>query len=123
MSFSRFTALFCVFIFLLALGPVFLQLHHPVYLIPRFWHLFIFFSGFTFLTYTVAFWRMQISNKASGQILLASVVLRLLFCMILAFVYLYNMDVNKGYFMLNFFYLYLSHTVFEIYCLLCNLRT
>lgn len=65
---------------------------------------------------------MSISNKSSGQALLASVSIKLLFYMIIAFVYLSQNSVDPVKFLLNFFYLYLFHTVFEIYCLLCNLR-
>ena len=123
MKFSQFVLYFGVFLLFLAVGPYYLQTKNPGYLIPLFWKLFILFAGFTFLMFSVAFWRMRVSDRASGQVLLATVVSRLLFCMILLFVYLSNFTVNSTVFMLNFFYLYLTHTVFEIYCLLRNLRT
>lgn len=123
MKFSQFISYFIVFLVILAAGPYWLQAKNPDYFIPLFWKLFVLFAGFTFLMFAIAFWRMKLSDKASGQVLLATVVSRLLFCMILLFVYLSNFTVNGTVFVLNFFYLYLTHTVFEIYCLLRNLRT
>ncbi|MFM6976853.1 MAG: hypothetical protein ACKOW2_08425 [Sphingobacteriaceae bacterium] len=123
MKFSQVVTYFVIFLVVLAAGPYWLQTKNPDYLISLFWKLYVLFAGFTLLVLAIAFWRMKVSDKASGQVLLATVVSRLLFCMILLFVYLSNFNVNGTVFVLNFFYLYLTHTVFEIYCLLRNLRT
>lgn len=124
MSLLRFLIYFLGFMLLLALGPYILHAFYfdRDFLIPKFWSLFAVFGIVTFSIYLLAYWRMGISNKASGQALLGSVAVKLLIYMIIAFVYLSANRVEPVNFMLNFFYLYFFHTVFEIYCLLCNLR-
>ncbi len=124
MKLTRFIILFLTFNLLLALPPGIAEVYNQdkQFLVPDFWALFGIFSALTFFIYLIAFWRMGISNKASGQVLLGSVTIRLLICMITAFIYLLNHTVDPSKFLLNFFYLYFFHTVFEIYCLLCNLR-
>jgi hypothetical protein len=91
-------------------------------LIPNFWVLFAFFSGLTLIIFLTAYLMAGISNKASGQALLGGITIRFLFCMIIALVYISNFRVEPVKFLINFFYLYFFNTVFEIYCLLRNLR-
>lgn len=124
MKIKRFILYFILFSVLLSIVPLIVQNYYPQeeFLIPRFWSLFVIFGILTFSIYIMTSWRMSISNKSSGQALLASVSVKLLFYMIIAFVYLSQNSVDPVKFLLNFFYLYLFHTVFEIYCLLCNLR-
>lgn len=124
MSVLRFLIYYFLFILVLSVAPLVLQYNFPEMelLIPRFWPLFLIFALLTFGIYILASWRMRISNKASGQALLGSVTIKLLFCMIIAFVYINANPVDPVKFVANFFYLYFFHTVFEIYCLLCNLR-
>jgi hypothetical protein len=120
----QFVILFLLFNLLLALAPWFADQYYPKkeILLPAFWKLFVLFSLLTFLIFITASWRMSLSNKASGQAILGTVTIKLLFCMVLAFIYLSNYDVDPTKFLLNFFYLYFFHTVFAIYCLLRNLR-
>lgn len=124
MSLLRFLIYFILFILTLSIAPLVFQHYFPEIdlLIPRFWPLFLIFGLLTLSIYILASWRMRISNKASGQALLGSVTVKLLFCMIIAFVYINANPVDPVKFVVNFFYLYFFHTVFEIYCLLCNLR-
>lgn len=123
MSIKQFLIYFLFFNILLGLGPFFAFQYDIIPpLIPHFWILFSVFGVLTLSIHLVAHWRMAISNKASGQVLLGSITVKLLFCMILVFIYLSKMDVNSTLFLLNFFYLYFFHTVFEVYCLLRNLR-
>ncbi len=124
MTLKRFFLLFVIFNIALAIAPCVIQVYYPEsnLLIPNFWVLFGIFSVLTLLLYLFAHWRMGVSTTASGQALLASITLRLLICMIMVFIYLSQTTVNPLNFLLGFFYLYLFHMVFEIYCLLCNLR-
>jgi len=124
MMITRFFIYFILFTILLASAPLVFQLFYPElkFLIPKFWVLFWIFEILTLSIYLLASWRMRISDKASGQALLGSVTVKLLFCMIIAFVYINANPVDPFKFIINFFYLYFFHTVFEIYCLLCNLR-
>lgn len=124
MSIYRFFIYFILFTIFLAGIPLIFQIFYPesTLLIPKFWALFWIFQMLTLSIYLIASWRMRISDKASGQALLGSVTIKLLFCMIIAFVYINANPVDPLGFIINFFYLYFFHTVFEIYCLLCNLR-
>lgn len=124
MSIQRFFILFIIFSILLAAVPLAVNQYFPEkdLLIPNFWVLFAFFSGLTLIIFLTAFVMARISSKASGQALLGGITIRLLFCMGIALVYITNFKVEPGKFLINFFYLYFFNTVFEIYCLLCNLR-
>jgi hypothetical protein len=124
MNILRFLVYYLLFTAVLAIAPLLFQYYYPEMelLIPRFWALFWIFEILTLSIYLIASWRMKVSDKASGQALLGSVTVKLLFCMIIAFVYISANTVEPVKFIINFFYLYFFHTVFEIYCLLCNLR-
>jgi hypothetical protein len=124
MSTIRFLIYFILFNIFLALPPFIIHHHFKELdiLIPRFDKMFIVFSIITFVIYILASWRMNVSIKASGQALLASIAVKLLLYMVIAFVYISQNTVDPVKFMICFFYLYFFHTVFEIYCLLCNLR-
>ena len=124
MTIRKFLLLFTGFMLLLAAGPWVFQTYYPRTspLVPNFWGLYIIFGALTFFILMTAGWIMRISNKASAQALLGSITIKLLFCMVLAFVYLSKYDVEPVKFLVSFFYLYFFHTVFEIYCLLRNLR-
>ena len=124
LSIQRFFLLFSLFTIVLAAVP--LAINHLMpekqVLIPNFWVLFIFFSGLTLIIFLTAYMMAGISNKASGQALLGGMTIRFLFCMVIALVYISNFKVEPVKFLVNFFYLYFFNTVFEIYCLLRNLR-
>ena len=124
MSILRFIIYFILFIFFLAIPPLVAQYYFPIQglIIPRFWLLFWVFSILTLSIYLVTFWRMSISINASGQALLGSITIKLLICTLIAFLYISENTVDPIKFIINFFYLYFLHTVFEIYCLLCNLH-
>ena len=124
MSISRFIIYFSLFIFFLAIPPLVAQYFFPIegLLIPKFWLLFWIFAILTFSIYSFAYWRMSISINASGQALLGSITIKLLICTLIAFLYISENTVDPIKFIINFFYLYFLHTVFEIYCLLCNLH-
>lgn len=124
MSIPRFIIYFILFIFFLAIPPLVAQYYFPIegLIIPRFWLLFWIFSALTLGINLFGFWRMSISINASGQALLGSITIKLLICTLIAFLYISKNTVDPTKFIINFFYLYFFHTVFEIYCLLCNLH-
>jgi hypothetical protein len=123
MSAKRFAVIFLAFLLVLAIAPFLVQSYDPAYLVTNFWGLFFVFATFSFIVLPLALWQMNKSIKSSGQALLASTVLRFIFGLVVLLIYLLNFNVIAGIFMLNFFYLYFAHMGFEIYCLLCNLRT
>ena len=124
MKIQRFLIYFILFNVTLSIAPLISENYYPEYpiLIPRFWNMFAVFSVITFVIYILASWRMSVSYKSSGEALLASIGIKLLLYMVIAFVYLSSNTVDPIKFLISFFYLYFFHTVFEIYCLLCNLR-
>ncbi len=124
MSIRRFLVYFLLFNITLSIAPLLAGNYYtePPVLIPRFWNMFAVFSIITFIIYILASWRMKVSYRSSGEALLASIAVKLLLYMVIAFVYISSNAVDPVKFMISFFYLYFFHTVFEIYCLLCNLR-
>ncbi|MES2872542.1 MAG: hypothetical protein V4708_02390 [Bacteroidota bacterium] len=124
MSTLRFLIYFILFNIFLSIAPLAAENFYEAQdlLIPRFWNMFAVFSIITLVIYLFASWRMKVSIKSSGQALLASIAVKLLLYMVIAFVYITQNTVNPAKFIICFFYLYFFHTVFEIYCLLCNLR-
>lgn len=124
MTLPKMLVYFAVFMLLLAAAPWLFQTYYPEIspLVPNFWGLYVTFGALTFFILFTASWIMRINAKASAQALLGSVTIKLLFCMILAYFYIRKFDVEAVKFLVSFFYLYFFHTVFEIYCLLRNLR-
>ena len=124
MSTKNFLIYFILFNIFLSIAPLVAENFYGGLdlLIPRFWNMFAVFSIITLVIYLLASWRMKVSIKSSGQALLASIAVKLLLYMVIAFVYISQNTVNPAKFIICFFYLYFFHTVFEIYCLLCNLR-
>lgn len=124
MSTLRFLIYFILFNIFLSIAPLAAENFYEAQdlLIPRFWNMFAVFSIITLVIYLFASWRMKVSIKSSGQALLASIAVKLLLYMVIAFVYITQNTVNPAKFIICFFCLYFFHTVFEIYCLLCNLR-
>ena len=124
MSTFKFLIYFILFNIFLSIAPLLAGYSYSEFdlLIPRFWNMFAVFSIITLVIYLLASWRMKVSIKSSGQALLASIAVKLLLYMVIAFVYITQNTVNPAKFIICFFYLYFFHTVFEISCLLCNLR-
>ena len=124
MSTFKFLIYFILFNIFLSIAPLLAGYSYSEFdlLIPRFWNMFAVFSIITLVIYLLASWRIKVSIKSSGQALLASIAVKLLLYMVIAFVYITQNTVNPAKFIICFFYLYFFHTVFEISCLLCNLR-
>jgi len=92
-------------------------------LVTKFWILFGFVAGLTFIAYVVAYLGIKGKPETGVQAILASITIKLLFCMAFVLVYRYMEGGFDLLFILDFFCLYLLFSVFEIYCLLRNLRT
>ncbi|TAH01279.1 MAG: hypothetical protein EAZ15_07560 [Sphingobacteriales bacterium] len=91
-------------------------------LIPKFWVIFGFISAITLLAINICLLVTKNKNPHSTFIILAVNVIKLLFCMTLAILYLQIYTVKPVLFITNFFLVYLLFTSFEIYTLLVNLR-
>jgi hypothetical protein len=119
---KQFIQLFIVFMLITALPPVLLQLFKPIYLIPAFWKLFLLFNLLTVFVCVSCILVNQKNEMAGTQTFLIGTVVKMLLCMFLIAIYVRQYQVNALHFVANFFYLYISNTVFEINTLLRNLR-
>jgi len=90
--------------------------------VPNFWLMFGFLAGITYVAYLLVDIGIKRNPEVGIMAIMGSIAVKMLFCM--AFVLIYSIKV-KGIgliFLLNFFSLYLLFSVFEVYCLLRNLR-
>ncbi|MFI5451012.1 hypothetical protein ACHMWN_02555 [Pedobacter sp. UC225_61] len=88
----------------------------------KFWLVFGFIAGITFIAYIVAYLGIKRNPETGVLAIMGSIAVKMLFSM--AFVLIYSLN-HKGkdlVFVFNFFSLYLLFTGFEIYGLLRNLR-
>ena len=95
---------------------------HVTLVVKKFWLIFGFIGGLTYIAYIMAFLGIKMDPQAGVMAIMGSIVLKMIFS--LAFVLIYSLNSKeKGIvFALNFFSLYLLFSFFEIYSLLCNLR-
>jgi len=124
LSLAKFTSSYLIFVGLLigiiAVLPI---LFPDVQLfINDFWLMFGFLAGITFIAYVLVDVGIKKDPEVGIMAIMGSIAIKMIFCM--AFVLIYSIK-EKGIdlvFLLNFFSLYLLFSVFEIYCLLRNLR-
>jgi hypothetical protein len=91
-------------------------------LVPKFWLVFGFLGGITFIAYVVVYLGMKRNPETAIMAIMGSIALKMLFSMAFVLIYSLKSKENGFVFVLNFFSLYLLFSFFEIYCLLCNLR-
>jgi len=90
--------------------------------INKFWVVFSFIVGITFIAYLVAYIGIRRKPEIGVMAIMASIALKMLFSMAFVLVYVLNTPVSSLLFVINFFSLYFLFSGFEIYALLCNLR-
>ncbi|MES2651759.1 MAG: hypothetical protein V4663_08460 [Bacteroidota bacterium] len=124
MSLPRFILYYLLFTLLLAAVATALPYLFPdtPLLIDKFWVVFSFMVGITFIAYMVAYLGIKRKPEMGVMAIMASIALKMLFCMAFVLVYVLNTAVSSLLFVLNFFSLYFLFSGFEIYALLCNLR-
>ena len=124
MSLARFTFSYLLFTAVLGIVAYLLPSMFPgvTVLTNKFWVVFGFLAGITFIAYVVADLGMKRNPEVGVMAIMGSIALKMIFSM--AFVLIYSMNTKeKGMvFVLNFFSLYLLFSFFEIYSLLRNLR-
>jgi len=114
---------FLVFVLVLAVLPYLAQ--HGSYadwLIPRFWLMFWFISGLTFIAVSAIVLVQSKNRDYYTQAFLVSTTVKILACLFFIVIFLMKNKVNKYVFLADFFYVYLLNMVFEVYVLLRNLR-
>jgi hypothetical protein len=112
-----------LFVAITAVPPlVLIYTGHADWLAPKFWLLFFFISGLTFLTVVSILMVAKINAEMYAQAFLAATTVKILASMIFVLIFLLKIKVNKYVFAADFFYIYFLNMAFEIYGLLCNLR-
>lgn len=124
MNLTRFILYYSFFTALVAAIVISLEYIFPAttLLIDKFWVVFSFMVGITFIAYLVAYFGIKKKPETGVMAIMASMTLKLLFCMGFVLVYVLKTPVNRLLFVINFFSLYFLFSGFEIYALLCNLR-
>jgi hypothetical protein len=124
LSLVKFTLWYLIYAFILAGAAYALQFLFPgkTLLVEKFWLVFCFLGGLTYIAYITAFFGIKMDPQAGVMAIMGSIVLKMIFS--LAFVLIYSLNSKeKGIvFALDFFSLYLLFSFFEIYSLLRNLR-
>lgn len=124
MTLPRFILYYFIFTLLIAGIAVSLPYLFPdtTVLIDKFWVVFCFIVGITFIAYIVAYLGIKRKPEMGVMAIMASIALKMLFCMGFVLIYVLNTAVSSLLFVFNFFSLYFLFSGFEIYALLCNLR-
>ncbi|WP_182960760.1 hypothetical protein [Pedobacter gandavensis] len=124
MSLTRFTLYYLAFCAVLggiayALPAIFPD---QLILVPKFWLVFGFLAGITYIAYGVADLGLKRNPDVGVMAIMGSIALKMIFAMAFVLIYSLKSKENGFVFVLNFFSLYLLFSFFEIYCLLRNLR-
>ncbi|WP_235012492.1 hypothetical protein [Pedobacter africanus] len=124
LSLIKFTLSYLVYTAILGLVAYFLPLALPgvKLLVSKFWVLFIFLAGITFIAYILADLGIKRNPEAGIMAIMGSIALKMLFSMAFVLIYSQNTKEKGLVLVLNFFSLYLLFSFFEIYSLLRNLR-
>jgi len=88
----------------------------------KFWVVFGFLAGITFIAYVVADLGIKRNPEVGIMAIMGSIALKMIFSMAFVLIYSINTKEKGMVFVLNFFSLYLLFSFFEIYSLLRNLR-
>jgi hypothetical protein len=124
LSLPKFTLLYIVYTLILA-GIAFAlqaQFQDMKILADKFWVVFGFLAGITFIAYWVADLGIKRNPETGIMATMGSIALKMIFSMAFVLIYSLNSKEKGMVFVLNFFSLYLLFSFFEIYSLLRNLR-
>ena len=114
---------FLVFILLIAVPPAVLAYTgNTALLADNFWALFIFISCLTFLLVMGMLAAKQKNQEYFTAAFLGGTTIKLLACIVFLFVFMNRNIAQKHIFLVDFIYVYLLNTGFEVYILLRNLR-
>lgn len=124
MSLARFTFSYLLFTAVLGAIAYLLPLAFPgvPILAGKFWVVFGFLAGITFIAYVVADLGIKRNPEVGIMAIMGSIALKMIFSMAFVLIYSINTKEKGMVFVLNFFSLYLLFSFFEIYSLLRNLR-
>ncbi len=95
---------------------------HTRILSPHFWVLFAVLALVTIAAYLLAAWGIRIGGQWSVLSIMGSIFFKFLFALVAVWIILRKQTDNQTIFVLNFFSVYFCFSVFEVICLLRNLR-
>jgi hypothetical protein len=124
LKFIKFTLSYLIYTLILA-GIAYglqYQFQDSKILANKFWIVFGFLAGITYIAYTVADLGIKRNPETGIMAIMGSIALKMIFSMAFVLIYSLNSKEKGMVFVLNFFSLYLLFSFFEIYCLLRNLR-
>jgi hypothetical protein len=114
---------FLVFIVIISVPPLVLSYTgYASLLTPKFWLVFFFIAGLTFLTVISIVIVGQINYDLYAQAFLAATTVKILVCLFFVLIFVKKNSVDRYVFAGDFFYIYFLNMAFEIYGLLRNLR-
>lgn len=90
--------------------------------VSNYWVIFIFLFVLTYIAYLVSDFGLKKTPQMGVVAIMGGIILKLLFALSFALVILTKTTENQLVFVLNYFSLYLLFTLFEVMCLLRNLR-
>jgi hypothetical protein len=124
LSLARFTFSYLLYTAVLGAIAYLLTIIFPdvTILTGKFWIVFGFLAGITFIAYVVADLGMKRNPEVGIMAIMGSIALKMIFSMAFVLIYSINTKEKGMVFVLNFFSLYLLFSFFEIYSLLRNLR-
>ncbi|MFA4867083.1 MAG: hypothetical protein WC623_02745 [Pedobacter sp.] len=124
MSLARFTFSYLLYTAVLGGIAYILTIIFPgvTILTGKFWIVFGFLAGITFIAYVVADLGIKRNPEVGIMAIMGSIALKMIFSMAFVLIYSLNTKEKGMVFVLNFFSLYLLFSFFEIYSLLRNLR-
>lgn len=124
MTLARFTVLYVFYGILLALVARGLEcvFTKQEILTDIFWISFIFLFILTYIAYVVSYIGVKKTPQTGVFAMMGGIILKLLFALSFALVVIMKLSVNQLVFALNYFSLYFLFTLFEVMCLLRNLR-
>ena len=124
MNLAKFTSLYLILIGISVAIVATLPALFPntLLFVSDFWLIFGFMAAITYIAYVLVNIGLKRNPQAGVMAIMGSIGVKMIFCM--AFVLIYSIKAKGDglLFILNFFSIYLLFTVFEMYCLLRNLR-
>lgn len=123
MKISNTIAAYLVFLLLIALPPALLMYtDETAYIVIKFWLLFGYLSALTLMVIVTVIIAQQRNPESGAPAFLATTTIKILGTLFFVLVFLRKNHVNKLPFAVDFIYIYLLNTAFEVYALLRNLR-
>ncbi|MBW4888401.1 hypothetical protein KXQ82_01680 [Mucilaginibacter sp. HMF5004] len=123
MSLFRFILYYLGFVIVIAIPPMVLtETAYAYLLVPHFWVLFWYMAILTLIVIVLVLMVQKSNSEFYAQAFLGGTTFKILACLIFMVIFLRKNQVDKLFFMGDFFYIYFLNTVFEVYGLLRNLR-